>query len=366
TFPPETFEAGELLAGLGLPDLSGRIGRPAFYTSDPFYAVREGNDFSIDLVRLPANAGRIDTKIAGPPGKPFGQTGWIELPRALTVSAARDRVTVAPAGSGPVDLKAGQWSDWVSLTFHVNPLIAVHGYAKFRLESVQPEVNLYLSPIQFDPQRLPPGLALSSPRGFAPDLVRRFGRYKTMGWAIDTWSMQSGTLKEEAFLEDVRATADLERRMLASLLAEKRRLLVHYFEFPDRIGHVFWRLRDPRHPAYDPALAAKYGDTVEKSYETMDQIVGETAKALAPEDVLIVLSDHGFASWRRSVNYNTWLVQSGYLVLKGDARRQNLESLFSRGQFWEAVDWSKTRVYSMGFGDFYVNLKGRESSGIVE
>lgn len=365
TFPPESFEAGRLLSGLGVPDISGRIGKPAFYTSDPFYAVREGNDFSIDLVRLPSNAGRIAAKIAGPPGKPFGLSGWIELPLALTVSAARDRLTIE-AGGENVTLAAGQWSDWVSLPFRVNPLITVHGYARFRVESVQPEVNLYLSPIQFDPERLPPGLALSSPPGFARDLVARFGRYKTMGWGIDTWSIQSGTFKEQAFLEDVAATVLQERKMLAALLKEHERLLVHYFEFPDRIGHVFWRLRDPKHPAYDAGLAARYGDAVEKSYETMDAIVGETAKALLPDDVLLVLSDHGFASWRRSVNYNTWLVEAGYLVLSGGARRKNLEALFSKGQFWESVDWSKTKAYSMGFGDIYVNLKGRESEGIVE
>ncbi|HEV2065052.1 MAG TPA: alkaline phosphatase family protein, partial [Thermoanaerobaculia bacterium] len=321
TFPPEVFAGGRLLSGLGVPDISGRIGKPAFYTSDPFYAVREGNDFSIDLVRLPSNSGRIETKIAGPPGKPFGRSGSIELPLALTVSAARDRLTIE-AGGEAVTLAAGQWSGWVTLAFRVNPLIAVHGYARLRVESVQPEVNLYLSPIQFDPERLPPGLALSSPPGFARDLVARFGRYKTMGWAIDTWSIQSGTLKEQAFLEDVAATVEQERRMLAALLKEDGHLLVQYFEFPDRIGHVFWRLRDPKHPAYDAALAAKYGDAVEKSYETMDAIVGETAEALKKDDVLLVLSDHGFASWRRSVNYNTWLVEAGYLVLSGGARRK--------------------------------------------
>ena len=365
TFPPEVFEAGRLLSGLGVPDMSGRIGRPSFYTSDPFYAVREGNDFSIDLVRLPANTGRIDTKIAGPPGKPFAMPGWIELPLSLTVAPSRDRLTIA-AGGASVTLGPGQWSEFVSLPFKVNPLITLHGYARFRLESVAPEINLYVSPVQLDPERLPPGVALSSPPRFAAELVSRFGRYKTMGWGIDTWSIQSGTLKEQAFLEDVAATADQERRMLAWLLSGNEHLLVHYFEFPDRVAHVFWRLRDPKHPAYDAALAARYGDVVEKSYETMDGIVGETMKALAPEDVLIVLSDHGFASWRRSVNYNTWLVEAGYLVLKGDARRKNLDALFSRGQFWESVDWSKTRAYSMGFGDIYVNLKGRESDGIVE
>ena len=37
-----------------------------------------------------------------------------------------------------------------------------------------------------------------------------------MGWSIDTWSMQSGTLSEQAFLEDVASTVSQDRRMLAA------------------------------------------------------------------------------------------------------------------------------------------------------
>jgi predicted AlkP superfamily phosphohydrolase/phosphomutase len=365
TFPPESFGDGKLLSGLGVPDLSGRIGKPAFYTSDPFFAPREGNDFSIELVRLESNVGTLTTKLVGPPGKPFGREGPIELPLTLAVSPARDRLTVSLAGQ-KVELAAGGWSAWIATPFRVNPLVTVHGYARFHLESVNPEIALYVSPIQFDPERLPPGFALSSPKSFARSLLDRFGRYKTMGWAIDTWSIQSGTLPEEGFLRDVADTVEQERKMLAALLSERSRLLFQYFEFTDRVGHVFWRLRDPKHPAYNAALAAKYGDAIEKSYETMDRIVGDTAKALKPEDVLIVLSDHGFSTWRRSVNYNTWLVENGYLVLKGGVQRKSLEALFSRGQFWESVDWSKSRAYAMGLGDLYVNLEGREAGGIVK
>src|SRR5262249_23915928 len=222
---------------------------------------------------------------------------------------------------------------------------------------------LYLSPVQFDPARLPPGFALSSPSAFAKELLDRFGRYKTMGWAIDTWSIQSGTLPEDAFLEDVAATAAQERRMLAALVQEHERLLFHYFEFPDRVAHVFWRFRDPQHPAYDAKSADGYGGEVEKSYEAMDAIVGETERALKPDDVLIVLSDHWFASWRRSVNYNSWLVENGYLVLSGGAQRKSLEALFSRGQFWEAGGWSPARAHAMGLGDASLNGKGRGNNG---
>jgi len=365
TFPPERFEGGRQLSGLGVPDLSGRIGKPFYFTSDPFFAPRVGNDFSVEVVKLETNTGRQTVRITGPPGKPFGREGSIDLALDLTVAVSRDRLDIEAAGER-VSLKPGEWSGWVSLPFRVNPLVTVHGYGRFRLQSVSPEIALYLSPIQFDPERLPPGLELSYPAGFARSLVRDFGRFKTMGWAIDTWSIQSGTLDEGAFLQDVDATVQADRKIFDSLLKSRDKLLFHYFEFTDRVGHVFWRLRDPQHPAYDAALARKYGDAVEKSYETADAIVGDAAKTLQPTDVLLVLSDHGFATWRRSVNYNTWLVENGYLVLTGGVGRKSLEALFSRGQFWENVDWTKSRAYAMGLGDVYVNLEGREKGGIVK
>src|SRR5207237_8537548 len=83
---------------------------------------------------------------------------------------------------------------------------------------------------------------------------------------------------------------------------------------------------------------------------------------------LIVLSDHGFASFRKSVNYNTWLVMNGYMVLKTgvQVKDRNVEMLFDQGQFWENVDWSKTRAYAMGLGELYINLQGREAHGVVQ
>ena len=187
-----------------------------------------------------------------------------------------------------------------------------------------------------------------------------------MGWAIDTWSIESGTIDEKTFLEDVDQTVASERKILDTVLADKSvDCAVQYFEFPDRVSHIFWRFRDPLHPAYDARLAKIYGDAVEKSYDTMDSIVGQAEEKLSPSDVLLVASDHGFATWRRSVNYDTWLVQNGYLALKGEAQRKNLDELFSHGTFWDSVDWSKTRAYAMGLGEIYINVAGREKDGIV-
>ena len=42
------------------------------------------------------------------------------------------------------------------------------------------------------------------------------------------------------------------------------------------------------------------------------------------------------------------LVKSGVQV-----KKRNVEMLFDQGQFWENVDWSKSRAYAMGLGEVY-------------
>jgi predicted AlkP superfamily phosphohydrolase/phosphomutase len=55
------------------------------------------------------------------------------------------------------------------------------------------------------------------------------------------------------------------------------------------------------------------------------------------------------------------------MMLQGQAPgEKKLRDLFGGGgQFWENVDWSRTKAYAMGLGQIYLNLKGREGHGIV-
>ena len=57
------------------------------------------------------------------------------------------------------------------------------------------------------------------------------------------------------------------------------------------------------------------------------------------------------------MNLNAWLHQNGYLVLK-DGKTES-------GDWFEDVDWSRTRAYTMGLNGLYLNLKDREREGIV-
>jgi predicted AlkP superfamily phosphohydrolase/phosphomutase len=368
TFPAVDFPHGKLLTGLGTPDLSGRIGKPFYFTSELFFQPKGGGDFSLEVVELVDNKGVIDTEIKGPPNELFPeQSDYIKIPMKLTVPEDRQSLQIQVSGND-LTLKPGEWTDWVRFTFPFNQLIKVQGIGRFRLLSVEPEVRLYLSPIQFDPENLPPGFAITSPDSFVDELTGHHGLFKTIGWMIDTWSLTNGTVPEEVFLEDVKMTVEKEREILGGELSRADwDVLVHYFEFPDRVQHMMFRYFDPQHPLWTEEGSAKWGGSILQSYQQMDQVVGDVMQKMPAGTKLMIVSDHGFASFRRSMNYNTWLAKNGFMTLTGeDSGRKNLEDLFDQGDFFVNVDWSKTKAYALGLGQIYINLKGREAKGIVE
>jgi predicted AlkP superfamily phosphohydrolase/phosphomutase len=136
-------------------------------------------------------------------------------------------------------------------------------------------------------------------------------------------------------------------------------LFFFYFSSLDLNAHMLWRLTDPQHPAYDAALAAKYGSSLEEFYEQIDQVLGEVLPKVDADTTLLVLSDHGFAPYRRSFNLNTWFEKNGYITRKENANADSSEPFAD-------VDWSHTRAYGLGLNGLYLNLRGREREGIVD
>ncbi|MGQ9496347.1 MAG: alkaline phosphatase family protein [Thermoanaerobaculaceae bacterium] len=366
TFPAAAFPHGHLLAGLGVPDLRGRIGSPAYYTNDPNFEPGYDNEFSVEVVRLPLGNRRWQTQILGPQDRVFHRGGYLNTPLVLEISEDGKKLSINTCGQS-VTLQEGEWSPWLRLSFRFNPLISVSGWSRFKLLQLQPFLKLYLQPINPDPLRTPPGFDLSAPRPWAGELFRKLGPFKTVGWAIDTWAPSEKVVDEQTFLQDIQQTEGVEfRRLLRHFLEGSDQLLVHYFEFTDRAGHILWRALDPESPAFPGEGAKKLAAMMEAVYKLMDEIVGEVSQALGPADVLLVLSDHGFSTWRRSFHINTWLAKEGYLALTAPSGQvENLENLFNRGQFWPNVDWGRSRAYHLGLGSLYINLAGRERFGVV-
>ncbi len=398
TFPAEEVPDGRMISGLGVPDMRGRVGTPSFYTSDVTFRPGGGdNEFSLELIPLPQRRGKIQSRIIGPYNKPFydyvvdrraaeadaasradarrrvrQQLDDADVPRRidlpLTLEADDTTLTITVSGQSAT-LRVGEWSDWFVLDFPVNWVVdwasPLQGIARFKLLKLEPEIELYLSPINFHPDCHP--VAHSWPPDYAGELADRFGLYKTIGWPEDTWSLPSGVGDEALFLEDMYFTVDKDQEILEGLLADKRDdVYIQIFYFTDRIGHLFWRFLDPGHPLYDPAKAPLAEAEMLKAYQRMDAIVGRAREIAGPQALFLVCSDHGFSSFRRGLNLNTWLVRNGFMTLKGqDDDPATLEKLFDTRDLLQNVDWSRTKAYALGLGSIYINLVGRERDGIV-
>ena len=131
----------------------------------------------------------------------------------------------------------------------------------------------------------------------------------------------------------------------------------------DRIQHIFWRFEDTGHPLYEKKGAQKYGGIIRDYYKRADRIIGEIMRGhVDDKTLLLVLSDHGFTTFRKGVNLNRWLIENSYMMLREEPDPEDKEG----GALFRHVDWSKTAAYALGFSSIYLNLKGREGSGIVQ
>jgi len=92
-----------------------------------------------------------------------------------------------------------------------------------------------------------------------------------------------------------------------------------------------------------------------------DALLSSVLDQVDEHTLLIVLSDHGFGTFRRAFHTNTWLWQNGLLALK-DNRKPDDD--LADGS--TAIDWSRTFAYAVGLGGIYLNFKGRENAGILE
>ena len=391
TFPTEELHHGQMLGGLPLPDLRGTLGTFYYWATD-LSSYEEGNtEFGGFLKRLLLDGGVSETVLKGPESPILKQeearlrekrkagtlsdadqarldelaTGKdLNLPMTVRWSEGSGRAEIEIQGQ-KLGLKQGEWSGWVPLSFRINALVKVHGITQFALLDAGRELRIYASPVNMDPRN--PPLPISYPTSFSKQLADQIGLYRTLGWAESgDKPLNEGRLDEAQFLYDSdRAMDDREKIILKRLETDDWDLFVAAIETTDRVSHMMWRLIDPKHPMYDQALADKYGDSIEKVYRRADDFVGRLRQKVPKDAVFMVMSDHGFHSFRREVNLNTWLVQNGYMSVVGQSEEKNLADLFGRGKFFEGVDWSKTRAYAVGLGQIYFNLKGREAKGIV-
>jgi hypothetical protein len=300
-------------------------------------------------------ADRIETTIQGPENTFLEGGPPLEVPLHLSLDRAR-QIVDADIGGLRVALSPGRLSEWVRLRFHAAPGIEVTGLTRLLVTEMADHFSLYLSPICIDPEK--PAMPIAHPSYFATYLAKRIGLFSTLGLAEDTWALNEGVIDDGTFLQQAYdIDAERESMLFAALDRLRHGSLVCVFDATDRIQHMFWRYTEPGHPAARGREQAEHRDAIQKLYQHNDALVGRVIDRLQDGDVLMVISDHGFSSFRRGVNLNRWLQREGYLTLKegGDGTAEWLRD----------VDWHHTRAYCLGLTGMFLNLQGRERDGIV-
>ena len=314
----------------------------------------------------------------------FKKDRSVKVPFEMIVDREAGTLDISVQGQS-VTLEEGGWSDFIPVTFRFNAKYAAHGVARFHLiRCDEEEVRIFVPPINIDPANPPEWMPISSPPEFAGEIEEAIGSsYETLGWACMTNPLKATSdshFNAQSFLDDIVDTMNRRELILDWALDQSGDWDVYYqvFSTVDRICHMLMREYDPEHPEYDAAYADtsvtawgrqfRLGDSVPEIYKEADRVVGTVLDAIASGDLgenalLMVVADHGFNSFRRGVNLNNLLHELGYLKTKDDKPLAEFKGMAR--DMLNYVDWERTQAYSLGLGKVFINLDGREPSGIV-
>ena len=352
-FPPSGSAYREL-SGMGTPDVLGTPGYYSFYTTMP-ERITANTEALIERVQV--RDGIVEAELLGPPNPLLIESEDLKAPFTVYVD---DEYLVAKIVVGQEEfiLQQGEWSEWVPVEFEMIPYVqSINATARFFLREIRPEFELYVSPINLDPAA--PLMPISTPVGYATELAEATGRFYTQGMPEDTNALNEGVFNNADFMTQAAMVHTEIRNQFDYVLNEFRGgFLFYYFGNLDQVSHMMWRAMDPEHPAHDPIADAPYANAVIDRYVDADDFIGETLGKLPENTTLVVMSDHGFTSWRRAMNLNTWLLENGYITLMNPRRVTGIP-------YFGNVDWESTEAYAVGLNGVYINLRGREANGSV-
>jgi predicted AlkP superfamily phosphohydrolase/phosphomutase len=350
TFPPEKLR-GVLLSAMCTPDLRGTQGMFSYYTTRP---ERKGERIGGEVHRVVRDGDMVRADLVGPENPYLTERRVLKTPFVVTIKGERAVLRIDRAKH---ELRNGEYTEWLRIPFRVAPGITIHGQCKFLLLETGDEFGLYVTPINIDSES--PVMPISSPSVYSLYLTKRQGPFATLGLAEDTWAVNEHVLGDQHFLQQC-LDADRERESMFfdSLDKVQRGLCVAVFDGTDRLQHMFWRDIDPTHPARAEHPVPEGRNVIEDLYKSMDTLVGRTmAKCRREDNLLMVISDHGFNGFRRGLDLNRWLEENGYLTLH-EGRRDE--------EFLAGVDWSRTRAFALGLSGIFINVRGKYAQGIVE
>lgn len=345
TFPPPAIK-GRMLAGLGVPDVRGALGRYTFYSDGPLEEGAEGGGL---LVSVKPTQGVFKTELLGPQVRGLTGVKAISTPLTGKIDAERKRVEVTLGGK-TVTLEEKSWSDLIPLRFESGLFSKYSAQVRLYLHSAAAPFALLATSVEMAPSQAVADF--TSPKEYGAELEKAIGAYHTLGMPEDVKAYGNGHMDEAAFLELCRKV-ELERR--AMLMFELQRfnpgVLAVVFDTLDRIQHMT--------PYAEDIPSSPMG----RYLIDFDAFLGEVQRKLPERTAVVIFSDHGFSEFRQSVDLNRWLADAGELSLDETAFKSRKAK--SSGELYAFVDWEKTQAYAVGFAGIFVNVEGREGKGVV-
>ena len=299
TFPPEEF-AGVLLSAMCIPDLRGTQGSFTYYTTSPEEvssggAAPETTGGERQLVHI--QEGVIHAELPGPINPLQSDRTALAIGFDLHVDAEKELCRLEIQGRR-YRLAPREYSPWIQLTFKAGPGVKVHGIARFYITKMTPHLGLYVTPINIDPGH--PALPISWPLYYSVYLSKMIGEFATLGLAEDTWALNEGVIDEAAFLQQtLDHHAEREAMFFDALDKTRKGVVTCVFDGTDRLQHMFFRYLDAKHPANVGRDTETHKDAILDMYRRADDMVGRVLARLGPREHFMVLSDHGFQSFRR-------------------------------------------------------------------
>src|ERR1700691_2953129 len=352
TFPPEKFP-GVLLSGMCVPDLKGSQGTFCFHSTHNRATTRYESGVRFTFEK---RGSVLQSYIPGPDHPLHEESRELRVEFTVRPDPIRGEAEIV-IGTERFKLKLGEYSEWIPVKFTTGFGMGARGICRFNLRQLEPEVEVYVTPVNIDPQS--PSLPIAHPNSYSIYLSKLFGRFSTLGLAEDTWGLNEEVLDDASFLQQCYDNhSDREEMFFDALEKTPQGLCACVFDTTDRVQHMFWRYMEDGNSAAPRDSKSEHAQVIEHLYQRVDGLVGRIMQQIDPRTLLLVISDHGFKSFNRGVNLNSWLLQNGYLVLHRDA----IES----GDWFQNVDWSSTRAYTLGLNGLYLNIARREGHRTVK
>jgi predicted AlkP superfamily phosphohydrolase/phosphomutase len=254
-------------------------------------------------------------------------------------------------------LRKGEWSDWHQVEFEHKapwflPDAPVGGIVKFYVQDLNP-CRLYITPINADPSA--PAIQLTEPEEWSEEISDVLGLRYTTGFQEDYNVLKDGIFSDEEYMAQAEMVLEERLKLLEYAINDyDDGLLYFYFSSTDMQAHMLWWDSSYPHPIRTPEQSEKCFKHIQRIYQKMDSEIGKIMSQYGDKATIMVMSDHGFANFRRQFNINTFLRDWGYL------------EPFDCTNVLSNADWDNTLAYNIGINGLYLNLKDREPHGAVE